>query len=177
MKNDIVDRKREDLNPEDKTERQKPASLSPRQHHGEDTHISVDKTEKKLTFETTCVKKNNVNMNDRISRFQELVDKRQVWVTGSGRCASHNLKLVRDIVSKKQSFVDKSGGIGGKLSDFTDLVCPTKLSNTPGKVNIEINTETALTRTGETTNQNTELPGSGATNQSPAGPKKMRDNT
>ena len=175
MKNDIVDRKREDLNPEDKTERQKPASLSPRQHHGEDTHISVDKTEKKLTFETTCVKKNNVNMNDRISRFQELVDKSQVWVTGSGKCASHNLKLVRDIVSKKQSFVDKSGGIGWRLSDFTTLVCPKKLCSAPGRVAIDNNTMTAPTRTGGTTNQITELPGSGASNQSPAGHKKMRD--
>ena len=108
VKTDSVDRKHEDNTSskdnhihEDKTERQEPASLSPRQHHGENTHISV---EKKLTFETTYVRKNNVMMNDRISRFQELVDKSQVCVTGSGRCASHNWKLVRDIVKKKQSF-------------------------------------------------------------------------
>ena len=71
----------------------------------------------------------------------------------------------------------KCGGIGWRLSDFTTLVCPTKLSSAPGRVAIEDNTVTAPTRTGGTTNPNTELPGSGATNQSPAGPKKMRDNT
>ena len=63
---------------EDKAERQEPASLSPRQQHGVDTHISVDKT---LTFETTHVRKTNAIMSDKISRFQELVERSQVCVT------------------------------------------------------------------------------------------------
>ena len=87
------------------------------------------------------------------------------------------MKLMLDIVQKKLSFVKKCGGIGWRLSDFTTLVCPKKLSSAPGRVAIDNNTMTAPTRTGGTTNQITELPGSGASNQSPAGPKKMRDNT
>ena len=73
-----------------------------------------------------------------------------------------NLRL--DVLIKKCSYKKKKS------------VCPTKLSNAPGRVTIEDNTVTAPTRTGGTTNQNTELPGSGATNQSPADPKKI-DNT
>ena len=180
VKTDSVDRKKEDNIPsednlifEDKTDRQEPASLSPKQHHGVDTQNSVDM---KLTFKTTIRKKTNV-MSDKISRFQELVDKSQVCVTGSGRCASHNMKLVREIIQKKQSFVKKCGGIGWRFCDFTTLVCPTKLSAAPDRVTIDDIAMTAPAGTGGKTNQITELSGSEASNQSPAGPKKMRDNT
>ena len=180
MKTGSIDRKKEDNLPsednlfcEDKTNRQEPASLSTKQHHRVDTQSSVDM---KPTFKTTFKKKNSV-MNDKISRFQELVDKSKVCVTGSGRCASHNVKLVREITQKKQSFVKKCGGIGWRFCDFTTLVCPTKLSAAPDRVTIDDIAMTAPAGTGGTTNQITELLGSEASNQSPAGPKKMRDNT
>ena len=57
------------------------------------------------------------------------------------------------------------------------LACPKKLSSAPGKVNIDVNTVTPRTRTGETTNHSAELPGSEEMNQSTAGPKKMRYKT
>ena len=151
VKTDSEDKKQEDnkviednQNKEDKTQRQEPASLSPRQHHGGDTQYSV---EKKLTFKTTPVTKKN-EMNDKISRFQELVDRSQVCVTGSGRCARHNVRLVRDIVQKKQSFVKKCGGIGWRLCDFVILVCPTKLSSMT--VTSDVNTKTSPNRIGAT---------------------------
>ena len=87
------------------------------------------------------------------------------------------MKLVCDNVQKKQSFVKKCGGIGWRFCDFTTLVCPTKLSAAPDRVTIDDIAMTAPAGTGGTTNQITELSGSEEGNQSPAGPKKMRDNT
>ena len=96
-------------------------------------------------------------------------------MTGSGRCASHNVRLVRDIVQRKQSFVKKCGGIGWRLCDFAILVCPTKLSS--AAVTSDVYTKTSPNRTGETTNKRTGIPGSEMNDQSPAGPKKMRNNS
>ena len=57
------------------------------------------------------VKKNTPKkINEKISKFQELITGDEC-VMGSGCCGTHNTKLVRGIVIKKMSCVDKSGGI------------------------------------------------------------------
>ena len=43
---------------------------------------------------------------------------------GSGSCGSHNTKLVRKIVVKNMSCVDKSGGIRWRNGVVTILACP-----------------------------------------------------
>ena len=45
-------------------------------------------------------------------------------VIGSGRGGRHNTKLVRKIVVKKMSCVDKFGGIEWKNGEVTILACP-----------------------------------------------------
>ena len=92
--------------------------------------------------------KKKSDVSDRISRFQDIVDRGAVCVTGSGRCATHNKKLVHEVISKKQSCVDKSGGIEWRFSDFTILICPTKLSTAPGRADKDVSTMISQIREG-----------------------------
>ena len=145
--------------PEDNTrnisDTEKPASLSTRGHVNGDQNCTTDVKSVKLTFVVVCtdkqVKKKSVG--DRITRFQDMVDRSAVCVTGSGRCATHNQKLVRRVVTKKQSCVDKCGGVGWRLCDFTVMVCPTRLSSAPGRAGGDDNTEISELRRGKATNQ------------------------
>ena len=43
---------------------------------------------------------------------------------GSVRCARHNTKLVKKIVLKKMSCVDKHGVVSWKMGEVTILACP-----------------------------------------------------
>ena len=43
---------------------------------------------------------------------------------GSGRCATHHTKLVREVKNKRTSFVNKVGEIEWKIREGTILVCP-----------------------------------------------------
>ena len=169
----------EDMKPEDNLgtednpiEREKPASLSTRGHMKEGQNCTTDMKSMKLTFGD--VKKKS--MGDRISRFQDIVDRSAVCVTGSGRCATHNQKLVRRVITKKQSCVDKCGGVGWRLCDFTVMVCPTRLSGA-GKAGGDSNTEMSELRRGNATNQITEYLNNIEENQSTAGPVVKRNKT
>ena len=77
----------------------------------------------KKTFNQLVKKHTPIKINERISKFQELIAGDEC-VMGSGRCGTHNTKLVRRIVTKKMSCVDKLGGIVWRSGEVTILACP-----------------------------------------------------
>ena len=75
---------------------------------------------------------------------------------GSGRCGKHNTKLVRKIVTKKMSCVDKLGGIVWRSGEVTILACPK--ANQPGssstiKSTIEYSSEAGANKKQQTDNK------------------------
>ena len=155
------DNQKTEDNPSVNKDREKPASLSTRGHRNEGQNCTTDVKSVKLTFDDVC-KDNQLkkkSMGDRISRFQDMVDRSAVCVTGSGRCATHNQKLVRQVVTKKPSCVNKCGGVGWRLCDFTVMVCPTRLSSAPGGAGGDNNTGVSQLRWVKTTNQKEEFTG------------------
>ena len=160
-------------------DREQPASLSTGGHDEEDQNCPDNMESVKTTFSDVCndniVKKKS--MGDRISRFQDIVNKSAVCVTGSGRCATHNQKLVRRVISKKQSCVDKCGRVGWRLCDFTILECPTSLSSAPGMAGGVNNTVMSELRRETSTNKNIEYTNNYEEDQSTAGPVVKRNKT
>ena len=77
----------------------------------------------KTTFSDINDKK-NVNIQKKILSFQEVSDKGDTCLFGSGRCAKHNTKLVREVTNKRVSVITKEGSLGWKMSEGTILVCP-----------------------------------------------------
>ena len=76
--------------------------------------------DKKLTF-TTIGKKTHVKT--KIDNFQKLA-RGDECVIGSGRCGSHNCKLVRSVAVKKMSVINKDGSLGWSRREVTTLACP-----------------------------------------------------
>ena len=79
-----------------------------------------EKNGTKLTF-TTPSKKTLVKT--KIDNFQKLA-RGDECVIGSGRCGSHNCKLVRSVVVKKMSVINKDGSLGWSRREVTTLACP-----------------------------------------------------
>ena len=65
-------------------------------------------------------------MSATIGELQEA--SKTVCVMGSGRCGTHNVKLIKSVKSKKMSCLEPGGNIGWKYVDVTCLVCPSKTS-------------------------------------------------
>ena len=63
-------------------------------------------------------------VSDRVKDIQEA--KVMSCVLGSGRCATHNTKLVRNVRKKKYSCVGPGGTIEWRFRDVTSLECPNK---------------------------------------------------
>ena len=175
----IEDNREIEDNPRNISDIKKPASLSTRGQKNGDQNCTTDVKNVKLTFDVVCTDKHlkKKSVSDRITRFQDMVDRNAVCVTGSGRCATHNQKLVRQVVTRKQSCVDKCGGVGWRLCDFTVIVCPTRLSSAPDGAGGDNNTGVSQLRRGKTTNQKEEFTGSNEENQSTAGPVEKRNKT
>ena len=66
---------------------------------------------------------NNINMKEKITEFQKL-SQGEKCVFGSGRCATHNCKLVRSVTQKKRSVINNEGEISWPMTDVTCLKCP-----------------------------------------------------
>ena len=79
--------------------------------------------EKKTTFNTISVKKRQSTMKEHISMFQKLADGEDcvIW---SGRCSSHNAKLVRSVVKKKVCSVNENGTVSWPMGEAVILACP-----------------------------------------------------
>ena len=97
-----------------------------------DNNIEITTKQDKLT-------QNNKNQNnekptfkvmvkpavgDNIRKFQELSNKNNQCVIGSGRCGSHNVKLVREVKQKKMSVIGKNGELSWSTREVTILTCP-----------------------------------------------------
>ena len=80
----------------------------------------------KLTFKTTPAANMNVkisSISDKILKFQEL-SQGDECVIGSGRCATHNVKIVRVVKSVRKSEPVEGGGLRWRLCESTILECP-----------------------------------------------------
>ena len=60
---------------------------------------------------------------DRILKFQELSQGNDC-VIGSGRCATHNVKIVRVVKKVRKSETAEGGGVRWRLCESTILECP-----------------------------------------------------
>ena len=89
----------------------------PTQENGTATQVM------KKTFTHITQKNTPKKISEKILKFQDMI-RGDECVIGSGRCASHNTKLVRKIVVRKMSCVDKFGGIGWRNGEVTILACP-----------------------------------------------------
>ena len=76
----------------------------------------------KMTF-SSLQNTRKSNISEKIMRFQELVEGDDC-VIGSGRCATHNLKIVRVIKKIRVSEPSEGGGISWRVSESTILECP-----------------------------------------------------
>ena len=64
-----------------------------------------------------CVKK-------KIENFKMMSTNNEKCLIGSGRCASHNTRVVRVVKEKRVSGVNKDGTVGWKMCEVTTLACP-----------------------------------------------------
>ena len=87
--------------------------------------VREDAAIKKMTFRPVQ-KTLNCSVKDNILMFQRLAD-RDECVVGSGRCSTHNTKLIRSVITKKVSEVDSHGHITWPIREVCILACPNKL--------------------------------------------------
>ena len=83
------------------------------------------KTKELNKVKTTFKPVNTVRVKENIKMFQKL-SMGESCVIGSGRCSKHNVKLVRGVVSKKVSCIDKNGKLSWLMREVTNLSCPYK---------------------------------------------------
>ena len=67
----------------------------------------------------------NIDMTGKIMKFNRLSTANEC-VYGSGRCATHNCKLIRSVIQKRMSVPDRDGGVSWAMRDVTCLMCPSK---------------------------------------------------
>ena len=82
--------------------------------------------QKKLTF-TPVV---GQSVKDSIAKFQQ-IQRGGVCIMGSGRCAEHNVKLVRRVTNKKVSVSDDNGDTRWVCREVTILACPGSVVSLP----------------------------------------------
>ena len=114
--NMIVTEKR---NGEDKEERRRKISVKDRKK--EDISVKKDKEELKKT--TFGIKKKQPTLKEHIAMFEKLSSSVEC-VIGSGRCSSHNARLVRSVIERRVCNVDKDGRVTWPIGEATIFVCP-----------------------------------------------------
>ena len=77
----------------------------------------------KKTF-SNIPRKDDNNIQKKIMIYQEASDNSDSCLFGSGRCAKHHTRLVREVTNKRVSVVTKEGSLGWKMCEGTILVCP-----------------------------------------------------
>ena len=88
--------------------------------------VSVEEPMGKKTTFTPVKKPHSASVKENIRMFQELANKDEcVW--GSGRCSTHNTRLVRKVVMKKVSEVSNKGHISWPMREVCTFACPNKL--------------------------------------------------
>ena len=90
-----------------------------------DLHEKGVETKEFNKGKTTFKPMNTVKVKENIKMFQKL-SMGENCVIGSGRCSRHNVKLVRGVVMKKVSCIDKNGKLSWLMREVTNLSCPYK---------------------------------------------------
>ena len=90
----------------------------------------------KKTF--TSVGENARGISKKINEFNNLSETNGKCLIGSGRCASHNTRVVRVVQHKKTSVVNKDGSIGWKMCEAVILACPVGSKNTSAVSNMNL---------------------------------------
>ena len=86
----------------------------------------------KKTFGEAYDNSKKISVSDRILRFSEL-ERGNDCVIGSGRCATHNVRIVRIMKDVRQKYFDENGLLRWRLSETTVLECPRAFSRTQTK--------------------------------------------
>ena len=83
----------------------------------------VNKEVRKTTLSGT-LEASKLKIRDRIKSLEKFSKADEKCVMGSGMCATHNCKLVKQIIEKRTSCIDKNGKIGWLMREGTSLACP-----------------------------------------------------
>ena len=113
---------------------------------------TIPRMRMKTTFGEAFDSNKKISVSDRIQRFSEL-ERGNDCVIGSGRCATHNVRIVRILKDVRQKYLDENGLLRWRLSETTVLECPRAFSrqNTEDCSDVSILPETVGT------NGNTEV--------------------
>ena len=86
----------------------------------------IDNKNEKKTFSSTADSMRKRSISEKIKSFEVFQNGGEAGecIMGSGRCATHHTKLVREVKNKRTSFVNKVGEIEWKIREGTILVCP-----------------------------------------------------
>ena len=137
---DITKTKKECVTPKHNSKKTKKPSRS--STIGQNTPSSSKITQYLTVFEQNKTKKtlNKIetrkNVSQKINMFQGL-GRGQECVKGSGRCATHNCRLVREIKNKKTSNLDKNGKVIWQMCEVTISVCPAAHTKQTDSANIQ----------------------------------------
>ena len=80
----------------------------------------------KLTFDSICRPGVKKGVKENIRAFQ-LMEKGGECRFGSGSCAEHNVKLCRQVESRRVGCVDKHGKTTWKMREVVTLACPARV--------------------------------------------------
>ena len=83
--------------------------------------LKNDNQDKKTTF----VVKKTVRVKESVKMFQELATGKEC-VLGSGRCSTHNVKLLRSVCQKRMSVISDDGTVTWTMGEGVVLACPYK---------------------------------------------------
>ena len=86
-------------------------------------HNNMNENLKKKTF-TSTLEESRTKIRDRIKSFEQFSSSEEKCLMGSGRCATHNCKLIRVMKEKRVSCVDKCGRVSWTMREGATLVCP-----------------------------------------------------
>ena len=84
--------------------------------------MNIDDKETKTTFNTIGTKK--IDVKKKIEEFHRISNKNDRCIIGSGRCATHNTKVMRVMVKKRVSVKNIDGSVGWQMCEGTTLTCP-----------------------------------------------------
>ena len=108
-------------NGEDKEERRRKMSIKDKKEEG-----VVMKHEEKLRKTTFDVSKKQPTMKEHIAIFQKFANGDDC-VFGSGRCSTHNTKLVRIVVKKRVCSVSEEERVTLPMGEAINLACPYRI--------------------------------------------------
>ena len=114
--NVIVTEKRSE---EDKEGRRRKLSVKDRKK--DDTMMIKEKEELRKT--TFSIKKKQPTLKEHIAMFEKLSNSVDC-VIGSGRCSSHNTRLVRSVIERRVCNVDEDGRVTWPMGEATIFACP-----------------------------------------------------